>query len=83
MTNVRAGYTTECANVGTLLKNLSFTLAMENEIMGKILDDGAEPEDAAKGWLKANGATIEPWLAGVKTRAGEDGLAAVKKALGL
>ena len=83
MTNVRAGYTTECANVGTLLKNLSFTLAMENEIMGKILDDGAEPEDAAKGWLKANGTTIEPWLAGVKTRAGEDGLAAVKKALGL
>ena len=83
MTNVRAGYTTECPNVGALLKNLSFSLTMENEIMGKILDDSAEPEDAAKTWLKANGAAIEPWLAGVKTRSGDDGLAAVKKALGL
>ncbi|PWE56888.1 glycine/betaine ABC transporter substrate-binding protein [Metarhizobium album] len=82
-TNVRAGYTTECPNVGTLLKNLKFSLAMENEIMGKILNDGAEPEAAATEWLKANGAAIEPWLAGVTTRDGGDGLAAVKGALGL
>ncbi len=32
---------TECPNVGKLLNNLEFTLAMENEIMGAILDDGA------------------------------------------
>ena len=83
LTNVRAGYTTECPNVGTLLKNLKFSLAMENEIMGKILNDGAEPEAAATEWLKANGAAIEPWLAGVTTRDGGDGLAAVKGALGL
>jgi len=83
LTNVRAGYTTECPNVGTLLKNLKFSLAMENEIMGKILNDGAEPEAAATEWLKANGAAIEPWLAGVTTRGVGDGLAAVKGALGL
>ena len=83
LTNTRTGYVNECANVGALLKNLSFTLAMENEIMGKILNDSAEPEDAAKEWLKANGAAIEPWLSGVTTRSGEDGLAAVKTALGL
>ncbi|CAN7535442.1 choline ABC transporter substrate-binding protein [Rhizobium sp. LjRoot30] len=83
LTNVRAGYTTECPNVGALLKNLKFSLAMENEIMGKILNDGAEPEAAATEWLKANGAAIEPWLAGVTTRDGGDGLAAVKGALGL
>ena len=83
LTNVRKGYTSECTNVGTLLKNLSFTLPMENEIMGKILNDGKEPEAAATEWLKANPTVIAPWLAGVSTIKGEDGLATVKKALGL
>ncbi len=82
-TNVRAGYTQECPNVGALLKNLKFSLAMENEIMAKILNDAQEPEVAATEWIKANGATVEPWLAGVTTKDGGDGLAAVKSALGL
>jgi glycine betaine/proline transport system substrate-binding protein len=82
-TNVRAGYTSECPNVGALLKNLSFTLPMESEIMGKILDDGEEPEAAATEWLKANPDAIEPWLAGVTTFDGGDSVAAVKSALGL
>ncbi len=84
LTNVRKGYTEECPNVGQLLKNLSFTLPMENEIMAKILNDGKEPEVAATEWLKANPAAIEPWLAGVKTKDGSgDALPAVKTALGL
>ncbi len=83
LTNVRKGYTSECTNVGTLLKNLAFTLPMENQIMGKILDDGKEPEVAATEWLKTNPSVIAPWLAGVSTVKGEDGLAAVNKALGL
>ena len=37
-----------------VLQNLKFTLPMENEIMGAILDDGKEPDDAAEDWLKAN-----------------------------
>ncbi|WP_233123482.1 choline ABC transporter substrate-binding protein [Agrobacterium vaccinii] len=83
-TNARAGYVQECPNVGTFLKNLSFTLPMENEIMGKILNDGAEGEVAATEWLKANPSVIEPWLAGVKTKDGSaDALPAAKKALGL
>lgn len=82
-TNVRGGYTTECPNVGKLLQNLSFTLPMEADVMGKIADEGKEPEAAATEYLKANPATIEPWLAGVTTLDGKDGLAAVKAALGL
>jgi glycine betaine/proline transport system substrate-binding protein len=82
-TNVRAGYTTECANVGAFLKNLKFSLAMENEIMGKILDGGLEPEAAATEWLKANPGSLDAWLAGVTTRDGGDAAAAVKAALGL
>lgn len=82
-TNVRAGYLQECPNVGTFVKNLVFTLPMENEIMGKILNDGKEPEAAATEWLKANPTAITPWLAGVTTKDGGDGLAAIKAKLGL
>jgi glycine betaine/proline transport system substrate-binding protein len=82
-TNVRAGYTEECPNVGKLLTNLVFSLEMENEIMGAILDDGADPEAAATEWLKANPDALTPWLEGVTTLDGEDGEAAVRAELGL
>ena len=81
---MRAGYLNECPNVGALLKNMVFSLEMENQIMGKILNDGDEPEKAATEWLKANPSALDPWLAGVKARDDSgDGLAVVKKSLGL
>ena len=80
-TNTRAGYVAECPNTGKLLQNLVFTLPMENEIMGAILNDGADPRDAAKAWLAANAATWEPWLEGVTTKDGGDAKAAVAAAL--
>ena len=82
-TNVRAGYVKDCPNVGRFLENLAFTLPMENEIMGKILDDGEEPGKAASEWLAANPDVLEPWLDGVTTRDGGDALAAVRGALGV
>ncbi|MEL6947137.1 MAG: choline ABC transporter substrate-binding protein [Pseudomonadota bacterium] len=81
-TNVRKGYTAQCSNVGALLKNLEFTLAMENEIMGAILNDKQEPRAAATAWLKANQSTVMGWLNGVTTLDGGDAKAAVAKALG-
>jgi glycine betaine/proline transport system substrate-binding protein len=80
-TNTRAGYVAECPNQGRFLQNLSFTLAMENEIMGAILNDGADPRDAAKAWLAANPDVWEPWLDGVTTKDGGDAKAAVAAAL--
>ena len=80
-TNVRAGYVAECANTGKLLQNLSFTLAMENEIMGAISDDGTDPTEAAKTWLAANPSVWEGWLDGVTTKDGGDAKAAVAAAL--
>lgn len=82
-TNTRAGYVTECPNVGALLTNLEFTLAMENEIMAAILDDGEDADDAAAAWLKANPAVLGQWLNGVTTSDGGDAMAAVNSALGL
>ena len=80
-TNTRAGYVGECANVGALLNNLEFSLAMENEIMGAILNDGEDPRDAAEAWLKANPDAFMGWLDGVTTKDGGDAVAAVKAAL--
>lgn len=82
-TNVRAGYLTECPNVGKLISNLKFTLPMESEIMGGILNDKKEANDAAKDWLKKNPDVIKPWLEGVTTKDGKDATEAVKKALEL
>ncbi|WP_304618445.1 choline ABC transporter substrate-binding protein [Paracoccus sediminilitoris] len=80
-TNTRAGYVEECPNVGKFLQNLEFTLAMENEVMGKILNDGQDPMEAAKDWLKANPDAATPWLTDVTTLDGNDPQAALSEAL--
>jgi len=82
-TNTAAGYADACPNIGKLLNNLEFSLAMENEIMGAILDDGQDPADAASAWLASNAGVLGGWLDGVTTKDGGDGMAAVKGALGL
>ena len=82
-TNTRAGYAAECPNLGAFFGNLEFTLAMENEIMGAILNDGTDPVEAAKTWLTANPDVLNSWLAGVTTRDGAEALPAARAALGL
>jgi glycine betaine/proline transport system substrate-binding protein len=81
LTNVRAGYTQQCPNVGQLLKNLKFNLEMEGAMMEPVLKSQADPKATAKDWLKKNPDAITPWLAGVKTADGGDAAAAVKAAL--
>ena len=81
LTNTRAGFVEECPNVGKLLQNMEFSLGMENEIMGAILDDGQDPEDAARAWLAANPEVLDAWLDGVTTADGGDARAAVQAAI--
>ena len=76
-TNTRAGFVEECPNLGKFLQNLEFSLAMENEIMGAILDDGEKPEEAAAAWIKANADVLDTWLDGVTTVDGGDAMEAV------
>jgi len=76
-TNTRAGFAEECPNLGKFLNNLEFTLEMENEIMGAILDDGEEAEEAAAAWIKANAGVLDTWLDGVTTVDGGDAMEAV------
>jgi glycine betaine/proline transport system substrate-binding protein len=81
-TNTRTGFVEDCPNVGQFLQNLAFTLEMENEIMAAILDDGADPREAAEAWLADNLDVLDTWLDGVTTREGGDAVAAVRDALG-
>ena len=81
-TNVRQGYVGECPNVGKFVSNLKFTLKMENEIMGAILNDSKDAKVAAKEWLKANPDAASAWLEGVTTYDGGDAKAALGTALG-
>lgn len=82
-TNTRGGYVEECSNVGALLNNLTFTLGMENQIMGAIMDGGQDPRDAAQQWLQDHPGVLEQWLEGVTTVNGQPGLPAVKQSLGI
>ncbi|MBI3899406.1 MAG: choline ABC transporter substrate-binding protein [Gammaproteobacteria bacterium] len=81
-TVVWPGYQEKCPNVAKLVSQLKFTLPMENQLMGPILDK-KDPNATAKQWLKQNPTVLSSWLAGVTTYDGTDGLTAVKKHLGL
>ncbi|WP_318435298.1 choline ABC transporter substrate-binding protein [Photobacterium leiognathi] len=76
-TNVRSNYLIECPNVGQLLKNLSFSLEMENSLMEAILNQKVQPEKAARQWLSENPQQVEAWLKDVKTREGKVATTAV------
>ena len=77
-TTARAGYSTECPNIGRLLRNLSFTTQQENRVMADILERQQPPEAAAEAWLTANPAVVSGWLEGVRTFEGRPALAAMR-----
>lgn len=81
-TVVPPDYEARCPNVGQLINNLTFTPAMENELMIGVMDK-KKPADVARAWIKKNPSMLDGWLKGVKTFSGGDGLASVKKSLGL
>lgn len=80
-TATQANYESRCPNVAALLKNLRFSTGMENEVMLGILDK-VRPIEAARAYLKRNPAALAPWLEGVRTFSGQEGLPAVMSALG-
>ena len=82
-TTIRKNYTQACPNVGNLLKNLKFSLTMEDEVMDSIINHHTKPALAAQHWLQTHPDALKPWLAGVTTINGKDGLSAVKQNLNL
>lgn len=82
-TQVRAGYISDCPEVGKLLKQLTFDVALESEGMGYILDDGMRAKEAARKVIANHPDRLDTWLNGVETSNGAPALAAVKAELGL
>jgi len=81
---VRKGYLDQCPNVGKFIKQLKFDIGMENEIMGQILNNNADPKEAAVAWVKAHPDVLKGWLDGVTTFDGSGpALDSVKKGLGI
>jgi glycine betaine/proline transport system substrate-binding protein len=80
----RKGYAAQCPNAGRLFRQLVFTVPLENEIMGDIPSgQQASGRAAATRYLKAHPDLLGPWLDGITTIDGKDGLAAVRQKLGV
>ena len=76
-TLARKEWVAQCPNAAKLFQQLTFSVDMENVLMGNILDDGMSAEEAAKGWIAANPDAAKVWLDGVTTLDGQPGLDAV------
>jgi len=70
-TNVRKGYLDQCPNIGRLLRQVAFTLPIENRLMGDILDRHQTPQAAATAWMVQNPKLVAGWLDGVATYDGK------------
>jgi glycine betaine/proline transport system substrate-binding protein len=77
-TVTRSGFSSQCPNIGRLLRNLKFTLRGESQVMAGILDQHLPAEAAAQAWMQANPRTVSSWLAGVYTLDGRPALEAVR-----
>lgn len=80
-TLARTEWAAACPNAAKLFGQLVFDVTMENQLMGAILDDGADPQDAARDWMAANPNALVPWLDGVTTLDGQPGIDAVQAAV--
>lgn len=76
-TVARKDWVAQCPNAAKLFQQLVFNVDMENVLMGNILNDSADPADAAKDWIKANPEPVAKWLEGVTTLDGKPGAEAV------
>ena len=81
-TNIRAGYATECPNIGKFLSNLSFTVEQENAVMEKIANK-EDPVAAGKDWLVKHPEVLQAWLKDVTAKDGKPGYDVIKTAWGL
>lgn len=81
-TVTRTGFADQCTNLGRLFKQMTFNVDLENKIIANVLQNKVSVNTAARAALKANPSLIGPWLEGVTTASGANGLQAVNSALG-
>jgi len=81
-TNIRKGFAEEQPNVARFLKNMTFPIAMMNEI-AQTLEDNIDIKHAEAGmmWLKKHPEIYRGWLEGVTTVDGKPALPVFEKTL--
>ncbi|MEO3739545.1 choline ABC transporter substrate-binding protein [Kosakonia sp. WA-90] len=82
-TVTRNDFARDCPNAGRFFSQLKFDVAIENAVIGRVLDKQETAQAAAKAELTKRPELLKSWLNGVTTRDGQPGQAAVEKALGL
>ena len=80
-TVTRSGFANQCTNLGRLFKQMTFNVDLENKIIADVLQKKVNVNTAARNELKAHPDLLGPWLEGVTTASGENGLQAVNSAL--
>jgi glycine betaine/proline transport system substrate-binding protein len=80
-TVTRRGYRAACPNLGKLFAQMAFSAPLEHAIIADMLGKKQGARAAALRQLRAQPALIDAWLAGVSTRTGTDGAAAVRARL--
>lgn len=69
-TVARGGFSAECPNLTRLFRNMTFTIAAENQLMSAVLEGNTNRRRVAKAWIKDNPQTIATWLEGVTHQRG-------------
>jgi glycine betaine/proline transport system substrate-binding protein len=69
-------------NAGRLVSQLAFSTGMEDELMTDTESMRKGGKGAATRYRRNHPELLAPWLQGVTTRDGKDGLAAVRASLG-
>ena len=67
-TLTRKDYAKQCPNVGRLLANMEFNVALENEWMDEILSKHVRVTDLAEDWVAKRPEMMQHWLEGVNVR---------------
>jgi glycine betaine/proline transport system substrate-binding protein len=65
-TIARKGFAKDCPETVKLLRNLKFSLAMENSLMADIKDNFIDPKSAAWKWMSNNPQQVRRWLEGIE-----------------
>lgn len=71
----------QCPNLTKFLRNQTFTIDMENQIMSLMLDDNFSAKEASIKWLEEHSHEIYHWFDGVKTFDDKPALRAFKKTI--
>lgn len=67
-TVARGDFSRDCPNLTRLFRNMTFTIAAENQLMSGVLEGNTNRRRVAKQWMENNPELVSGWLEGVTPR---------------